>query len=329
MVIFVLIHRKNRYMLPKTSLEQWAAFIAVVEEGSFSRAAESLNKSQSSVSYAVAKLQDRMPTPLLTLEGRKAELTELGKTLYRHAKMVMAQAVQLDKTAEDFARGWESEVTLAVDAVVCLRQVFCALQAFSNDHPSTRLRILETTLSGTEEALLTRQADIVILPRTPPGFLGTYWGDVFMLPVAHRTHPLVSQNNIDEETLKSHRQLVIRDTGIKREQDGGWLGSDQRWTVSHFSSSIEAIKAGLGFGFVPKAMIEQEIQQGDLVPLKLMAGAIRKLPLYLVLSNQSHAGPAAQAIADFILQKKKMKERYNMPSFHRYHTRYQIVSVIV
>ena len=59
-------------MIPKISLEQWAAFKAVVDEGSFAKAAEALNKSQSAVSYAIAKLEEQLPTPVLTQQGRRA-----------------------------------------------------------------------------------------------------------------------------------------------------------------------------------------------------------------------------------------------------------------
>ena len=289
-------------MIPKTSLEQWATFKAVVDEGSFARAAEVLNKSQSSVSYAISKLQERLPSPILVQQGRKAEMTELGKALYRHASNLLEQADQLDRTAEYLASGWESEVVVAADALVDMQQVFCALHHFSQQHSETRIRILETTLSGTEEALITREADITILNRVPPGFLGEFYATITMIPVAKPDHPLLTlEGGISEEELKKHRQLVIRDTGIKREQDGGWLGADQRWTVSHFSTSIQAIKEGLGFGFVPQHMIQNDLDENKLKKLPLQTGGMRKIPLYLVLSDQSYAGPAAKTVSEFLL----------------------------
>ena len=290
-------------MLPKTSLEQWAAFKAVVDEGSFVKAAELLNKSQSSVSYALARLQERLPSPLLTQNGRKAELTELGKTLYRHANALLDQANKLDATAEYLAKGWEAEVTLAVDALVSMNRIFCALHHFSEAHPETRIRVLETTLSGTEEAVLTRTADVAIMPRVPPGFLASNWGEVTMYPVVAASHALAQQEGmIAEDELKQYRQLVIRDSGVKREQDGGWLGSDQRWTVSHFATSIEAIKTGLGFGFIPEDFIKEELASGELKVLTLAHGGIRKLPLYCLLTGQSYAGPAAKTVVEYLLQ---------------------------
>ena len=44
--------------IPQVSLEQWSMFIAVVEAGSFQAAADKLLKSQSSISYAMQKMQE-------------------------------------------------------------------------------------------------------------------------------------------------------------------------------------------------------------------------------------------------------------------------------
>jgi DNA-binding transcriptional LysR family regulator len=74
-----------------------------------------------------------------------------------------------------------------------------------------------------------------------------------MIAVAHPSHPLFvspSDTGINDFELRSRRQVVIRDSGQRRVEDAGWLGSEQRWTVSHFSTSIKVLKAGLAFAFM-------------------------------------------------------------------------------
>lgn len=298
-------------MIPKINLEQWAAFKAVVDEGSFAKAAEALNKSQSAVSYAIAKLEEQLPTPVLTQQGRKAVLTEAGKQLYRHATDLLAQAATIENTAKYLASGWESEVTIAVDALFSMGAVFCALQHFSVSSPQTRLRILETTLSGTEEALLGRKADLVLTGTIPPGFSGTRLGEVSMIPVVGQQHPLVQlmqqSGPITEQELGRHRQIVLRDTGTKREQSSGWLRAEQRWTVTHAATSIEAVKNGLGFAFLPKEKILQELEAGSLIEVALAEKMERFISLYLIKTERQNAGPATQAIA------QQLVERYGKP----------------
>ncbi|CAM3729690.1 LysR family transcriptional regulator [Rheinheimera salexigens] len=284
--------------LPKITLEQWATFKAVVDEGSFAKAAEHLHKSQSSVSYIIAKLEAQLPAPALMPEGRKAVLTEAGKVLYRYASNLLAQASQIENIANYIAQGWETEVTLAVDAIVAMDNVFCALQSFSADHPQPRINVLETTLSGTDEAVLFRKADIVLSPTLITGFMGMPIGESLMQYVASPNHPLVQlARAIHEDDLKQHRQIVIKDSGLQRQRDEGWLGSEQRWSFSHISSSIKAVTAGLGFAKLPPACIAAELKSGQLVPLKMATDMHQRIPLYLIKTAQSHAGPAVEELA--------------------------------
>ena len=63
---------------PRVTLDQWRTLQAVVDHGGFAQAAEALHRSQSSVSYTVARMQDQLGVPLLRIDGRKAVLTEAG-----------------------------------------------------------------------------------------------------------------------------------------------------------------------------------------------------------------------------------------------------------
>ena len=101
----------------QVSLEQWSALIAVVEQGGYAAAAEHLNKSQSTVSYAIQKLETQLGVRVFTLAGRKASLTPAGETLYRRATVLVKDAEQIESVAGQFAAGWEPEVHIAMDAL--------------------------------------------------------------------------------------------------------------------------------------------------------------------------------------------------------------------
>lgn len=288
-------------VLPRISLDQWLAFKCVVDLGSYALAAEALNKSQSSVSYLVARLNEQLPRPVLRLQGRKAELTAEGQVLYRYAE----QLVQLAQTTEDVARAmvvdFEAEVTVALDVVLEISTLCCSLENFSRQFPHTRVRVLETSLSGTVEALLEKKANIVIGGTVPVGYAGRPLRSIHMLPVAAPQHALLNQQRpVTELELKANRQIVMRDTGEKRQQDVGWLEAEQRWTVSHFSSSISLVRAGLGFAFLPRNWIARELEDGSLRPIPLAGLLERSHTLYLMLSAPDTAGPATRALADLL-----------------------------
>ena len=293
--------------MPKITLEQWLVFKTIVDEGSFAAAAERLNKSQSGVSYAMQQMANQLPTPVLTLQGRKATLTPAGEVLYRHAEHLIQQAQAIEALAHDMAQGIEGSIAIAADALTPQPALFAGLQAFSAQCPRTRVKVFETSLSGTDEALLTGQVHLAITPRVPPGFLGDVITTVHMLAVAASQHPLAIQAQqtnqpLTDADLKRERQIVLRDSGLKREQNAGWLGAEQRWTFSHFATSVNAVKAGLGFAFLPRHFITHELANGSLVALPLQTGSQRQIPLHLVLAAQNFAGPASQAAHKALLQ---------------------------
>jgi len=288
----------------RVTLDQWLAFKTVVDQGSYSRAAEMLNKSQSTVSYSLAKLNEQLAKPVLVLEGRKAVLTAEGKVLYRYAQQILNAASSAESVANSMAIEFESEVTIAVDVLQQVSALVDAFEIFSEQFPHTRIRVLETSLSGTAEALLEKQADLVIGGVIPTGFNGFPLTTVRMLPVAAPSHPLVKKReNVSEIELQSHRQIVLRDTGTKREQDSGWLGAQQRWTVSHFSSSISLVKTGLAFAFLPDKWINEELKDGSLHLIQLQEKFQRSLPLYLMFADRPNAGPATRALSELIQTK--------------------------
>lgn len=299
--------------IPKISLEQWAAFKAVVDEGSYAKAADVLNKSQSAISYATARLNELLPVPALVIEGRKAVLSTAGETLYRYASNLLDQAYATEQAALYLASGWESTITMVADALAPMPTILCALQAFSERSPLTRIKILETSLSGTDEAVLGNNCELALMVRVPPGFLATQVFQVKMIAVAHVSHPLAQMPSVTEADLKKHRQIVVRDSGLRREQNAGWLGSEQRWTVSHFATSVETVEAGLGFAFLPEHRIAQSLASGRLVRLSLPLGGERTIALSLVVTRADHAGPATKALATCIID--TFKRALTSPSF--------------
>lgn len=287
---------------PRITLEQWLTFKTVVDAGSYALAAETLNKSQSAVSYAISRLNARLPQPVLTLDGRKAVLTDAGQTLYRYADTLLSQASTAEAVATSLALGYESEVVVAIDTLVDIGAVLGSFEIFSTRFPHTRIRVLELTLSATTEALLEKQADLVLGPDVPVGYTGKIFMQVEMIPVAAPHHPLVkNRKDVPEIELRTHRQVVLRDMGTRREQDAGWLGAEQRWTVSHFSTSVQLLKAGLVFGFIPRRWVRRELEAGDLVQLPLAQDLSRSLPVYLMQSEKEAAGPATRALAALLV----------------------------
>ena len=73
------------------------------------------------------------------------------------------------------------------------------------------------------------------------------------------------QRKLKKTDLSKTLQVVIRDSGIKHNVDYGWLGAEQRWTVSSLDSALSIIAAGLGFGWLPRHLAQAKIDDGHLM----------------------------------------------------------------
>lgn len=288
------------------TLEQWQCLIAIVESGGYASAAEMLNKSQSSISYAIQKLESNLGLSAFKIVGRKAVLTPVGQTLYRRAKVLLEEAQQMESMAQRFSEGMEAEIKIAMDTLFPEWILLEALQSFSAENPMTRVELKETVLSGSDEALLNKEADIVISGRIPPGFLGDPLMNVTFQVVAAPDHPLhLLERTLDYQDLRLYRQLVVKDSG-SRGTDAGWLGAQQRLTLSHINTSIRCAVLGLGYAWYPTLKIQHELDQGRLKPLPLVSGEKRSVELYLIYRDGSYAGPGTKQLGKLIQDKIKL-----------------------
>ena len=102
---------------PRIALDQWRALLAVVESGGYAQAADTLHKSQSTVTYAVQKIESLLGVKVFKIRGRKAVLTEAGQVLYRRAHTLVDEAAALEDGAKAMAADWKPELRLAVEIV--------------------------------------------------------------------------------------------------------------------------------------------------------------------------------------------------------------------
>ncbi len=287
--------------IPKVTLEQWRAFQAVVEFGGYAQAAEQIHKTQSTLSYSVQKLENSLGVKVLEVKGRKARLTKAGEVLLRRSRQLLDSALLLEKVANSLARGVEGRIDVSVEVIFPQNDLLLLLAEFSSQFPETRVELVESVMSGGHELLETGAVDILVTGVAPRGFIGEPLVQLEFICVTSPDHPLQKlERQVTLDDLKQFRQMVTRDSGSQRKFDAPWLEAEQRWTVSNLSTSIKAIKLGLGFAWVPKLHIIEELSEGQLQALDMDVGGTRLIPLNLVYKDRDAAGPATCFFADLI-----------------------------
>jgi len=292
-------------MSPRITLEQWQALVAVVDAGGYAQAADQLHKSQSSVTYLVQKLESLLGVKAFEIKGRKAALTPTGQLLYRRARVLLDEALGLEKTANSASAGWEAEIRIAAEMIFPAWVLLKCFDRLNAESPHTRIEYYETVIAGTNEALVSGRADLAITPVVPSGFAGTPLMPLRMLLVAHPDHPLHKLGRaITMRDLRKHRQLVVRETDTARATKT-MVEAAQRWTMSHVSTGIFAAAMGFGYGWYPEERIRNELRDGSLKPLPLREGGERLGQFYLVYADRDNAGPGTLRLAEIIHQAVK------------------------
>jgi len=287
-------------LVPHITLEQWRALTAVVDAGGYAQAAAVMHKTQSSVSYAVQKLESVLGVEVFNVQGRKAVLTPTGQLLYRRARYLLDEAGALEKAAKKLSAGWEAEIRVVVEAIFPTFVMLRCLDLLGGESPHTCIEVIESVISGTSEALMQGQADLAIAGNIPQGFLGDALMQVRFVLVAHPDHVLHRLGRkITVQDLRVHRQLVVRETGLRRETRSS-VDATQRWTVSYMATSIEAARSGYGFAWLPEEKLREQLAAGTLKPLPLREGGERFAQLYLIFADRDHAGPATLRLAEII-----------------------------
>lgn len=281
--------------MARSTIEQWRMFKAVADFGGFQQAADQVHKSQSTVHHAVNKLEEQLGVKLIEVQGRKTHLTHAGKQLLRRISHLLAETERLENVAHNLKQGVESKLAIAVDEAFPKDVLYQALAEVSEEFPMVHLEVIETILTGANELLNKGMAEIALSPFTLANELSEDLCQLKFMAVCGAKHPLASKNKVTPDDLKQYRQIVLRDSGLEQKTDIGWLGSEQRWTVSHLATSIELIQKNLGFAWVPQRAIADALQYGLLVPIRLARGGIRTTSFYLNFRDAETLGPVARS----------------------------------
>ena len=251
--------------------EALALVQVVARAGSFAGAARELGLVPSAVTYRIRQIEDALDALLFDRASRQARLTDAGAELLREGERLLGEVDAVANRVRRVATGWESQLTIAIDAVVACGTVMELAQAFFEVAPHTRLRLLDEALSGTLEALVTGGADLALgVPLDPGAITGLMSRSLGELPFVFAVaphHPIASlPEPVSDDVLVGHRAVAVADS--VRRGDGltlGLLAGQDVLTVPTMAAKLEAQVRGLGVGFLPEPMARPFIETGRLV----------------------------------------------------------------
>jgi len=287
----------------RMDIEAFSLVSAVIEEGSFAKAAEKLHRTQSSISYQVKKLEENLGVEVFDRSEYRARLTPAGQIILLEGQRLQKMVEHIQRLALRFQQGWEPKLEVVIDGALPLEPVMQALKAMADQGIPTRIQMKMEFLGGVQMRFEQDRADMmIVVDYKPDPFLKAQPLQVctFVL-VAARRHPLASQQILSRNQLLDHVELTIQDSSGSI-PDVLQFGGERVFYLSDFACKKKALLMELGFGWMPENLIARELVSGELVELDYTEGTRHQFTPHLVHSQDTPLGKAGEMFRELILQ---------------------------
>lgn len=274
-------------------LDLLRSFVSVVDAGGFTRAGERVNRSQSTVSQQIRRLEDDIGKPLLRRDRRGIDLTEAGETLLGYARRLLDIA---DEARQSL--GGEPPATtvrLGIPEDFAVTSLTGVIASFARARPRVRLEVRCDLSIRLREGLARGQFDAVLAKREPdsgPAFAAwperLVWlaGKTVPLPTGRAPLPLVA----------FMPGCLYRDRAIRALDATG-----RPWRIAYESPNLSGVQAAVAGG-LGIALLEARIVGADHRLLGPEAGLPPVPATELALDLRPGAPEAAQALCRSIVE---------------------------
>lgn len=249
-------------------LRSLRAFVEVVRQGGFSRAAETVFATQSTISKAVKQIEQEIGAPLLDRSGRRAALTPIGEVVFRRGVKLLADRDDLLAEIAEL-RGLKRGVLRLGLPPIGSSTLFAPLFAvYRRRHPGVEVRLSEQGSDQLQDSLRNGDIDFAgLLTPVAPDFDFAPVRREPMTALLRKDHPLAERTAITLQQLKD-TPFIMYEQGFSLHRI--ILDACRRAgfepSIATFSSQIEfmieLVGAGMGVAFLPRMIAEQRRRAG-------------------------------------------------------------------
>lgn len=292
--------------MKNVTLRQLKVFESVARHLSFSRAAEELHLTQPAVSMQVKQIEDQAGLPLTEMVGKKVYLTEAGKEVARHARLIAQQL----RDAEDAlatlkgVRGGHLSI-----GVVSTAKYFAPhlLAEFRRRQPGVEIDMRVHNRQTIVRQLADNEIDLAIMGQPPQEFatVAEAFADHPLVIIASPEHPLAQRKQVPPSLL-NEETFLIRESGsgtrATMERYFADAGIAPRLSIEMLGNETikQAVMADLGLAFMSAHAVSLECQVGRLVKLPVSGTPIIRR-WFVVHRAEKELLPMAATFRSFLL----------------------------
>lgn len=273
----------------------------IARQGTLTAAAETLCVTQSALSHAMRKLEQRLGTPVWEREGRRLRLTAAGRHLLTVANRVLPQLQTAEQHLQQLARGERGTLRIGMECHPCYQWLLKVVAPYLTRWPRVDVDVKQAFQFGGMAALVDSEIDLLVTP-DPLQQKGLHFEPVFdyeQVLVVARDHALAAERWIRPEQLagevlitypvsterldiytqfllpsgiapKRHKTIETTDIMLQMVACGRGVTALPRWLVAEYADTLNLVAIRLGEHGLPK-QIHLGAREDDLATRYLSA----------------------------------------------------------
>ena len=286
------------------TLEGMRTFAAVVNEGSFSKAAERLDRSPQLVSKYVAQLEARLGVRLLNRSTRRLSVTEAGQAYFDRCQGIVAEVDELEDAVGNMTESLSGVLRINAPMTFGMHHLTPAIAGFQSRHPELQIdlalddRVVDIVSEGFDLAI--RIADLetssLIARRLAPINLVVCASPAYLQQHGHPATPQdLTKHQCLGYTYSSDRDRWRLESaqGIEEVQVNG------RFSANNGDALRIAALAGHGLVLQPTFIVGDDLRSGRLVRV-MPDYAVEPLNVYAVYAHRQYLSNKVRAFVEFL-----------------------------
>ena len=282
-------------------MAQLEYFSSVVQEKSFSKAADKVFRTQPAVSIAIRRLEEEIGLPLLDRTQKTPVLTEAGQVVYDYAQRILDLRDQVGQAIAEMQTLKKGRVRVGANESTSLYLLPELILSFRERHPEVKVEIYRHVSGHLPREVLDRNVDFALMASEPED------RDIEAFPVLKDElalimspkHPLAARTSVKIKELGNESFIAHNvKSGSRVKVIEAFARHHTPLNISLELATIETIKRfvqkRVGLAFVPRMCVREELERGVLVSVPVR-GLSHTRTLWAAHRRGANFSPAAAA----------------------------------
>src|SRR5213080_1299207 len=250
-------------------IHQLRYFVAVANEGNFSRAAAKVRVAQPSLSQQIRKLEAEVDQPLFDRLPRSVVLTEAGRCLLDYARQILASIGDARRSVDELKGKIAGDVAVGAIPTIAPYVLPELVVTFQKHYPEVTLEIVEDVTEGITRRVEAGELDVAIAStcQQSPTLRRESLGNEPLLALVPEGHSLAKQTMVTLDDLKSQRFLLLHEMHCLSQQVNHLLESRRlrpeiALAGSQLTTIANMVAAEIGISIVPQMMVKHQAIPG-------------------------------------------------------------------